>query len=335
MSPTCKEYAVAVDLGGTNLACALVDRRGHLLERTAGPSRARDSSEQIIANMECAVADLIARVGHPGARLAGIGVGAPGIVYADRGVIHRAAHFPEWQDVPLARLLAERFSLPVFVRHDVDMAVLAEKHYGAGRGKDHIVCLTIGTGIGMGVILNGELYSGARAGAGNFGHLILDHRAPAADDRNRGYLESRAGGPAIQARAVEALRRGDDTLLRELCGGEAERLEARMVFDAAREGDACSLRIVDDVAHLLGLGIANVVNLLDPEVVIVGGSIALAGEVLFAPLVETVRSHVCGFLRGDLQIVPAQLGDDAGLIGAGHAVWEAAGGAAWMESPSP
>ena len=322
MSPTREKYAIAVDLGGTNLACALVDRDNRLIEQKVGPAHAREKSAQIIANLEEAIADLIDRAGHPIERLAGIGVGAPGIVCADRGLIHRAANFPDWQDIPLARILSERFSLPVFVRHDVDMAILAEKHYGAGRGKDHIVCLTIGTGIGMGVILNGELYSGARAGAGNFGHLILDHNAPATDCQKRGYLESRAAGPAIRARAVEALQQGSGTLLRDWCGGEVERIDTRMVFDAARAGDALSAQIVGRAAHLLGLAIANVVNLLDPEIVIIGGSIALAGEILFAPLIETVRAYVCPSLIGEVDIVPAQLGDRAGLIGAAHTVWQ-------------
>ena len=326
MPTTRAEYAVAVDLGGTTLACALADRSGHLIERTARPSRAREQSAQIIANLEDALVDLVARAGCPAHSLAGIGVGAPGIVYADRGVVHRAAHFPAVRDLPVARLLSERFSLPAFLRHDVDMAVLAEKHYGAGRGRDHLVCLTIGTGIGMGIILNGKLYSGAHSGAGNFGHLVLDHRAPAAEDRNRGYLESRAAGPAIRARGMEVVRRPGTTVLRDLCGGDARRLEARMVFDAAREGDAASLEIVDEVAHLLGVGLANVVNLLEPEIVIVGGSIALAGEVLFDPLIAAARDHVCAFLARDVEIVPAELGDEAGLMGAAHTVWEATEG---------
>ena len=168
-----KQYALAVDLGGTNLVCAIADRDCNIVRRTVNSACADLESERIIANMEKNIADLIHRSGEVGS-LAGIGVGAPGIVYPDQGLIHRAANFPRWQDVPLARLLEERFSLPVFVRHDVDMAALAEQRYGAGQGRDHVVCLTIGTGIGVGLIFNGQLYRGAGSGAGNFGHMIID-----------------------------------------------------------------------------------------------------------------------------------------------------------------
>jgi len=317
-----KQYAVAVDLGGTNLACAIAARDCSIIRRTINAAGAGLGSERIIANIEKNIADLI-HLSEVGAdSLAGIGVGAPGIVHADQGIVHRAANFPRWQDVPLGRILEERFSLPAFVRHDVDMATLAEKHYGAGRGKDHVVCITVGTGIGMGMILNGRLYRGSRAGAGNLGHMIIDKDVAAADDSGGGYLESLAAGPAIRARALEAVRQGKDSLLRELCGGELEKIDARMVFEGARQGDGVSARIVRETVYLLGIGVANVINLLSPEIVIVSGGVALAGEILFAALIESVRDHVCAFLRADVDVVPAELGDSAGLVGAAHTVWE-------------
>ena len=317
-----KKYALSVDLGGTNLACAILDRDCHIIERTINPARAELQSEQTIASIERNIADLIDLSGLEIGSLAGIGVGAPGIVYADRGIIHRAGNLPHWQDVPLGQILSEKFSLPVFVRHDVDMSVLAEKYHGAGRGKENIVCLTIGTGIGMGMILNGQLYCGTRAGAGNFGHMIIDEDASPALCKNEGYLETLTAGPAIRSRAIEALRQGSSSLLSELCQGDVEKIDARMVFAAARAGDDVGLKIVRETARLLGIGIANLINLLSPEIVIVSGSIALAGEVLFTPLVESVRAYVCAFLDADVDIVPGQLGDNAGLVGAAHTVWQ-------------
>ena len=314
-----REYVVAVDLGGTNLACAIMDRGCNVVRRTIGPTRSDLGKEHVIDRIE---EEIVRLSGQDPGRPAGIGIGAPGIVYSDKGIIYRAANLPDWQDVPLAQILYGRLSLPVFLRHDVDAAVLAEKYYGAGRGKDHVVCLTIGTGIGMGMILNGQLYCGAKAGAGNLGHMIMDRDVSPASDRDEGHLESLTAGPAIRTRAIEAIRQGHGSVLSDLCQGDLEKIDARMVFEAARTGDEVSLRIVHEMTRLLGIGIANIINLLNPEIVIVGGSIALAGEILFSSLVESVRAHVCSFLRADVQIVPAQLGDDAVLVGAAHTVWQ-------------
>ena len=314
--------ALAVDLGGTSLTCGLVDRQGRVLENLHRTSLADGPADEIAANLCDALGQVLVASGADPASLAGIGIGAPGIVYPDLGVIHRAGNFPAIQDLPLARLVGERFGLPVRLHHDVDMAVLAEKHLGAGRGKRHIACITVGTGIGMGLILNGRLYSGSRAGAGNLGHLVLEADADPAAWGARGYLEHRASGPAVRAAAIEAVRDGSPTSLRDRCGRDPERLDARMVFEAARQGDPLSARIVARVAHLLGVAIANLVNLLEPEVVIVGGGVAQADDALFQPLTETARAYVCPFLRDRLNIVAAQLGENAGLIGAGLAVWE-------------
>ncbi|MFH1568706.1 MAG: ROK family protein [Gemmatimonadota bacterium] len=314
-------HALAVDLGGTNLSCAVVDRQGRILADLHRSSLADRSADEILANLADALRQVLAVSGVPPASLAGIGVGAPGIVHPEEGVVHRAANFPAFRDLPLARLVGEGFGLPVRLHHDVDMALLAEQRLGAGRGRRHLLCLTVGTGIGLALFLNGRLYVGSRAGAGNLGHLILDPDADPGECNVRGYLEHRASGPAVRAAAIEAVRQGRLTSLREDCGDDPERIDARMVFAAARAGDAVCAAIVGRAAHLLGVAIANLANLLDPEVVIVGGGVAQANDALFAPLVETARTYVCAFLRDRLTIVPAQLGEDAGLIGAGLAVW--------------
>lgn len=327
MPETSERLAVAVDLGGTNLTCGVIDRRGRVLAEVHRSSQADRNATEIVANLVDAVEQTLAEAHATPAQVDGIGIGAPGIVYPEEGVIHRAANFPACRDLPLARLVATRFGLPVRLYHDVDMAVLAEWRLGAGRGRRHLVCFTVGTGIGMGMILNGRLYTGTRAGAGNLGHLILETQADPEECRNGGFLEQRASGPAVRAAALTAVRQGRETVLRERCQGDPERIDARLVFAAAREGDPLCDEIVARVAHLLGLAVANLANLLDPELFIVGGGVAQSGEALFRPLTQTARAYVCSFLADRLRIVPAELGDDAGLIGAGLAVWEDPAGA--------
>jgi glucokinase len=317
-----RHLAVAVDLGGTNLTCGLVDQQGRVYAEVHRSSVADRGADEIVGNLIEAVAQTLAAAVSEQALVDGIGIGAPGIVYPAEGLIHRAANFPACRDLPVARLVAERFRLPVRLRHDVDMAVLAEWRLGAGRGRRNLVCMTLGTGIGMGMILDGRLYTGARAGAGNLGHLILEAQADPAECSGGGYLERRAAGPAARSAAIEGLRQGRPTALRAACQDDPERVDARMVFAAAHDGDPLCKEIVAGVAHLLGVAIANLANLLDPEVFIVGGGVAQAGDCLFHPLRDTARRYVCSFLADRLRIVPAELGDDAGLVGAGLSVWE-------------
>ena len=320
--PPDPQYAVAVDLGGTTLACAVVDGAGSVLYLDTQPTLAERSCEDLLADLGDGIAEVIAASGVAPERLAGIGIGCPGIIYAEEGIVHRASAFPTWEDVPLGGIVASRFGLPTFVRHDVDMAALAETRLGAARGREHVLCITVGTGIGVSFILNGQLYCGARSGAGNLGHMILSGAATPEDCTERGFLEQRASGAAIGSAGAQAVREGEETALRELCEGHAETVDARMVFEAAGFGDAVCGAIVTDAVHWLGIGIANLVNLLDPEIVIVGGGVPQAGDLFLSPLTDTVRDHVCRFLREGVNLAPAELGEAAGLIGAGCTVWD-------------
>jgi glucokinase len=305
MSIDGQTLAVAVDLGGTSLSCGLVDRAGGLLAQRQQASPAAANSDQLVAGIAAAVSALLADTGLSPRRLAGLGIGAPGLVDAPAGTLRRATNLPGCRDVPLAARLTARFGCPVQVRHDVDLATLAEWRLGAGRGCRHLACICIGTGIGLGLVLNGALYTGAAAGAGNLGHLILSEYAAAEVCRGPGYLESQAAGPAIAA-----------------AGGGRDDGDARPVFAAAAAGEPAAARAVARAAHLLGLAAANLANLLDPERIVVGGGVAQAGEALLTPLIATARHHVCAFLAERLTIVPAQLGARAGLIGAGLTVWD-------------
>lgn len=314
--------ALAADLGGTTLTCGVVERSGRVVARTRRPSLADRPPGEIVANLLDGLEGTLAASGLDVSALTGAGMGAPGIIYPDRGVLHRATNFPTLRDLPLARIVSEHFGLPARLRHDVDTALLAERRLGAARGADNVICLTVGTGIGMGLMLNGRLYTGGRSGAGNLGHLILDAEADPAECAGQGYLEARASGPAVRAAAIEAVRGDRATSLRARCGDDPESAEATTVFEAARGGDEVSVEIVGRAAHLLGVAIANLVNLLDPDIVVVGGGVAQAGEALFVPLTTAARQYVCTFLRDRLNIAPAQLGTEAGLIGSGLAVWE-------------
>ena len=311
---------IAVDMGGTTLKCAVVDASCSIISSSQRPSTADRSPEEIMSNLEGAICDIMDQAWLKKESVSGIGIGLPGIVNTETGILHSAANFPQVKDFPLKKRIEERFHLPVFLGHDVDMAVLAEAHYGAGRNKQHIVLITIGTGIGMGMILNGKLYHGSHNGAGNFGHMVLEYNGSSSGIMTSGILEKAVSGPAIRAQAIASVRKGNSSLLDDYCGGDWEKIDARMVFRAAAEGDELSLIVVKEAVNKLGIGVANVINLLSPEVVIIGGGVSLAGELLIQELVEAVRKNVYCFPDIESRIVLSESGADSVIIGTAHTV---------------
>ena len=311
---------IAVDMGGTNLRCAVVDESGMIISSSHRPAMADRSPDEIMSNLERAISGIMDKSGLRRDSVSGIGIGLPGIVNTDTGILHSAANFPRMKDFPLKNRIEERFYLPVTLGHDVDMAVLAEAHYGAGRDKQHIVLITIGTGIGMGMILNGRLYRGSQDGAGNFGHMVLDHKSSSSGIMTSEILEKTVSGPAIRAQAIASVRKGTGSLLEEYCGGDFENIDTRMVFNAAAAGDELSLTVVKEAVYKLGIGVTNVINLLSPEIVIIGGGVSLAGELLIHELVEVVLKNVYCFPGIESRIVLSELGADAVIIGAAHKV---------------
>ena len=314
------EYVIAIDLGGTNLQCAVMDKNCTIIKQTTRLALAESETETIINNIKNAITDTIDQSGLAISDIYGIGFGTPGIVNTENGIIHQAANFPCFKDVPLAKKLRGKFGLTVIIGHDIDMATIAEQHYGAGQGKKHIVCITIGTGIGMGMILNGKLYRGSNNGAGNLGHMILDKDLPPMQAKDN-VLEKTAAAPAIRNMAVEYIKNGRITKLMDMCDNNPDNIDTRMIFQAAIEGDELSLMIVEKAARILGIGIANLINILSPEMVIISGGVALAGEIFFKTVNKYVKDYVYSFPNIEINIVPSPLGDNAVLIGTAHTVW--------------
>jgi glucokinase len=320
-----KEHVIGVDVGGTNIVCAVIDRHYRIISRTSRLTQGSLGASHVLANIKQSIREAADAFPMGLAGIGGFGVGSPGFVCPEEGIVRFAANIPDWKDVFLARILEDEFRLPAVIGHDVDLAALAEQEYGAGRGKDHLVCLTVGTGIGMGMVLNGRIFRGAHCGAGNLGHMAI--LAGSQRDRNAGWerLERLSAGPAIRAKAIRAIQDGADTSLTELAGGVTDTVDARMVCQAARGGDEVSRSILREAAWYLGIGISNVIHLLDPEIVIIGGGLAEAGDLFFEPLRESVRTHDELFPYLQIPIVPAALGSDAALIGAACIAWEMLG----------
>lgn len=306
---------IGIDVGGTNVKLALVDDKGKILYSNSVPTRAEMGYEYTVNNIKQAIYDLMKETKLSTKDIEGIGFGFPGQVDYKSGIVRNAPNIPGWVEVPIAKLIEDEFKIPTRVDNDVRCAALGELNYGAGKGCENLVCITVGTGIGSGLIINGKLVRGASNAAGEIGHIKLQmHGGPVCGCGDTGCLEAFASGPSIVAMAEEYIKGGKSTKYREMCGDE--QLSPYLVAEAAKAGDPVAKRIFAITGEYIGIGLASVVNLLNPERIIVGGGVADAGDLLLEPLKTTLKSRAMQIAGSAVEVVPAQLGNTAGVIGA-------------------
>ena len=309
-----KKFRIGVDVGGTNVKVALVDTTGSIVFTDTVPTRAEMGYEYTISNMIKAIHDVVKESKTDMKDIKGIGFGFPGQIDCDNGVVRLAPNIPGWVNIPIADIVSKEFGVPVKVDNDVRCAALAELNYGAGKGATNMICITVGTGIGSGLIVNGKLVRGASNAAGELGHIKLQMEGgPLCGCGDHGCLEAFASGPSIVAMAEEYVRGGKSTKYRELAKNE---ITPYYVCEAAKQGDVVAKKIFEIIGNYIGIGLASVVNLLNPEKIVIGGGVADAGEFLFGPIKETLKKRSMPIQGEAVQVVHAELGNTAGVIGA-------------------
>ena len=248
-------------------------------------------------------------------QVAGIGIGAPGPLNRETGILLEAPNLG-WKDFPLRTLVSEGLGLPAEVDNDANCATFGEWWLGAGQGSEILVGLTLGTGIGGGFVVNGEIHHGASDAAGEFGHITIDSTGRKCKCGNYGCLEAYASGPNIAARAVEGIEAGVESALVELVDGDLEKITAATVYEGVVLGDAYAHEVMKETAKFLGVGVANLINALNPDAVVIAGGVTRAGDHLFVPLRKEVRKRAFRSAVDACRIVPAALPETAGVIGA-------------------
>lgn len=313
-------YIIGVDLGGTNIVVgALAEDGSKSVAMRSEPTRSEQGADvvvdRIVRMIDTAVKETIAETGAKRSDFLGVGVGAPGPLDRERGVVLTAPNLG-WQNFPLRDVIADRVRLAVKLDNDANCATFGEWWLGAAKGGRNVVGVTIGTGIGGGLILGGRLYHGSSDIAGEIGHTTIDVTGRRCKCGNYGCLEAYASGPSIAERAREQMHGDHDSIMYALVDGEVERLTAAMVYDAAKQGDETALEVVRETARFLGAGIANLLNVFNPDVVVIAGGVTQAGETLFDPLRREVRKRAFAAAVECCRIVPGSLPGNAGVVGA-------------------
>jgi glucokinase len=314
------QSAVGIDFGGTTVKIGLVSASRRLKSVRVVPTGLVRTPAAFANTVGAALEALVHEAGLRMSQVAGVGIGAPGPVNAASGVIHSMVNVPGWRDVPLAKLLARRIKRPCIVDNDANCFALAEWRAGAGRGSRHMIGLTLGTGVGGGLILDGALYRGAAGAAGEPGHIVIDPRGPRCGCGRKGCLEAWVGTAAIVALGRHAVRRSKR--LQSMVRARGGALAPRMLGIAGRAGDPHARAAWKTIGARLGIGVTNLVNLLNPDRVVIGGGIANNWS-LFAPsMMAAVRREAMPAAGRAVRIVRAEIGDYAGVVGAAVLVWE-------------
>jgi glucokinase len=308
------DLIVAVDLGGTLIRTAQMDRKGHIFARVREPIHANRGREYTLP----AVIDAIRRVLPTDRdRLAAVGICVPGPLDPWKGIIINLTNIPGWEMLPFRDILSDEFGVPVWLGNDANVAALAEQRFGAARGLSDVIYITVSTGIGGGIIVDNRLLLGAQGLGAEIGHMTIEVDGPRCRCGNIGCLEILANGPAIARDAAAAVRAGRASLLPELSGGDLDRITARLVNEAAQRGDSLAIEILNRAGFYLGVGVVNLMHIFNPAMFVIGGGVTKAGNLLFGPMRETVQQRAMRPAYWEnCPIVRADLGDDVGLLGA-------------------
>jgi glucokinase len=306
-------YVVGVDVGGTNLVAGVLSEDGSEIHGVVSePTMSAQGADAVIGRIvKLAKASIV----ESGKKVEGAGIGSPGPLNTKTGVVLLTPNLG-WTNMPLRDRVSEGLGLPATLDNDANCAIYGEWWRGAARGANYVIGLTLGTGIGGGIVIDGKIYHGASDVAGEFGHVTIDANGRHCKCGNYGCIEAYASGPAIAERAIEGIQSGTDTSLSQYVNGDLSKITAQIVYEAANDGDEWALEIVRETASLLGASVASFVNIFNPEVVVICGGVTQAGDRLFNPLRSEVKRRAFKPAWEVCRIVPGTLPGTAGVYGA-------------------
>lgn len=307
-------YYIGIDLGGTNIAVGIVTKEGTIVKKMSVPARAERPFDRIFADMAACIRQLLKETGISESEIVSIGIGTPGCIDTEKGVLIFAGNFKYGKNVNYREEMAKHFFVPVYIGNDANVAALGEVRAGAAKGVKNAIMITLGTGVGGGIIIDGKIYEGHMSAAGELGHIVLVHSGEQCTCGRKGCWEAYASVTALIRQTKAAMAVNPDSIMNRT---PMDQVNGRTAFDAAKKGDKAALAVVDRYEEYITEGLADMVNIFSPEILIVGGGICKEGDYLLNPIREKLKGRVFGGgLFPERKIVVAELGNDAGLIGA-------------------
>ncbi len=311
-------YKLGIDLGGTNIACGVVDENFKIIGEGKMKTNMPRPAEEIIDDMAKAALEAVKNAGITIDDIDSVGVGTPGSVIAETGVVAYANNL-NFYDLPLANMLEKRLEKKVYVANDANAATYGEYIAGAGKGAKNFVAITLGTGVGGGIIIDGKIYGGSNGAGGELGHTIIQMNGEACSCGRYGCFEAYASATALIRQTKQAMIRFPETKMYELCDGDINNVTGRTAFDAMRMGDEVGTSVVDEYIKYLAVGTANIINIFQPDVFCIGGGVSHEGDRLIEPIVQFVKGEdYARNMPNRTVIKTAKLGNDAGIIGAAY-----------------
>lgn len=308
---------IGVDLGGTNIKVGLVNESGEILSRMQTPTMAERPSFEIVKDIAELIKKLIAENKIDISEIAGIGIGIPGTIDTKKGTVEFANNFANFRDVNIKAMMMEHFKgVKISIENDANSAALGESVAGASKGYRNSIMMTIGTGVGAGIIINGSIYGGLSNGAGEIGHMLIKTDGEMCTCGRKGCFERYASAAALVRRAVKAAKHHDDCLMNELCDGDTDRIDGRILFTAYRSGDKYAVTIINDFIEDLANGLVNIIYIFDPEIIVIGGGMSAAVGDLMPDILGKISTMVRYNKTFKTKIRIAELKNDAGIIGA-------------------
>jgi glucokinase len=315
-----KDRIASIDLGATFIKTGILDTAGRIISKNSFSTKDYSSRDSLIDKIAL---EINSAIGSEKARFLGLGIGVPGPVDYKKGIVHSLTNVKGWSRVGLRGLLRKRLGMDVFVDNDANAACIGEARWGAGKGYKDIVCLTLGSGIGTAVMIDGRVYRGRGYSAAEMGHICIDRHGPKCNCGGNGCIEAFTGNSYIVKAVVKRLRHGEKSILLGLAKGRYSNITPQLIDIAARKGDRFSIKIWQEMGENLGIALAGIVNTFNPEIIVIGGGLSKAGKRLFDSIRLTVKQRAMKVFTGDLKIKQARFIEDAGTIGAAALALEA------------
>jgi glucokinase len=308
-----KNRIIGIDFGATFIKFGLLNLKGEIIKKSSFPTKAHISRKSLISAI---IAELESMAAGLRKRLLGVGIGVPGQVDYKKGVIYNLTNVKGWRDVHLRDIIKSRLKIPVFIDNDANAACVGEAKWGAGKGFNDIICITLGSGLGSAVMIEGKIFRGRGYSAAEMGHICIERYGLKCNCGGRGCLETFAGNSYIVKEAVKRLKKGEKSRLLKLANGKYSKITPKLIDEASKAGDRFSIRVWKRMGENVGIGLSSMVNTFNPEVIVIGGGVAKSGKILFDSIRTTIKDRAIPIFTRDLKIRRARFIEDAGTVGA-------------------